>query len=177
MKKQIKAVGEIILGLAFLFAAAEARAEISIGMGVEGYVPAASRAADLRAAQLERLSSAADGLAATADSAKTEVLLAGLYSGSVIAEAAPAVYQEARVSSKVKLPKSAPLVSAVAALDRLMPAVKTPGVKSAEVEVSTSTVKPEKEEKKEDPKPTFGSMLLATIISIAIVAFFMLVLL
>lgn len=98
MKKQMKAVFGLILAAAALLGAVEARAEISIGVGLEGYMPAANmRAVELRAAQLEKLSDTAVSLseAGGRDTGKTEVLLAGLYAGSVNAEAAPAVYREA----------------------------------------------------------------------------------
>lgn len=97
MKKRPKAVFGFILAAALL-GAAEARAEITIGVGIEGYIPAANaRAVEMRAAQLERLSGTVVSLNESAgrDAGKTEVLLAGLYAGSVNSEAAPAVYREA----------------------------------------------------------------------------------
>jgi hypothetical protein len=169
------------LGLAAIFAAAPARAEISMEMGVEGYVPGSySRAAELRAGQLERLAAAAERLEASADAVGSEVLLAGLYSGSVAAEKASPVYAAAAAAlpAPVTLPvKSARRAVAVKSAIEQIGADAPAAGDGAAVEAEDADAGPAEspatadaagDKEEDEDKPTAGSMLLATLIVVAL---------
>jgi hypothetical protein len=131
MTKRLKAVCGVLLAAAALLGAAEARADISIGVGIEGYMPASNaRAAELRAAQLEKLSGTVASLNESAgrDSGKTEVLLAGLYSGTVNSGAAAGVYVEPGPSVLKK--EAGPEPRAAAAVEPVQHSRKEAAVKS-----------------------------------------------
>jgi len=188
MMKRSKAAGGLVLMAAVFFAAGEARAGISIAMGMGAYVsPAADSAAARRGARLERLAEVADRLAAagTGDADKAEVLLAGLYAGSVRGEGAPAVYLEARRPSAVRISAAATAVREKSAAEDLGVAASDAGAAGAP---AVSEAKPAEEREpaeasaagdsdKDEDKPTFGGMLLASVISMLIVAFVVLILL
>ncbi|MBI5743800.1 MAG: hypothetical protein HY952_04555 [Elusimicrobia bacterium] len=185
MTKMMKAVAVAAVVLA---AAMPARAEVSIEMGVEGYLASASnRGALTRAAQLEKLSNAADALEAASDEggARGETLLAGLYAGSVAAEK-PAVYFEQAVPapkhehrSRVKAAveelgdaagEAAPAAEAGAA------AADEPSVPAAEL-TTDSAADAVAAAEEGDAKPSLGSDLLAMLGTVLVMALLLLVIL
>jgi len=183
MNKRIMKTMKLGLALAAIFAAAPVRAEISMEMGIEGYAPGSySRAAELRAQQLERLAAAAERLEASADAAGSEVLLAGLYSGSVAAEKAAPVYADAPISrpAPAALPvknvrRAVSLKSSIEEIGADAPAAGDAGsVAAAEADGGSADAgaseAPAADAGSEDDeeKPTAGSMLLATLIVVAL---------
>ncbi|OGR52511.1 MAG: hypothetical protein A2049_11200 [Elusimicrobia bacterium GWA2_62_23] len=169
-KRMIKTM-KLGLALAAIFAAAPVRAEISIEMGVEGYVPGAySRAAEVRAARLESLAAAAQALENSGDAAGSEVLLAGLYSGSVAAEKVVPVYVEPRAAlPAVKEVKVKSVKSAIEEIGADAPTAGDAGSVAAEDADAGSEVSAGSDSDTEDEdKPTAGSMLLATLIVVAL---------
>lgn len=177
MNKRIIKAMKLGLALAAIFAAAPVRAEISMEMGVEGYAPGSySRAAELRAQQLERLADAAERLEASVDAAGSEVLLAGLYSGSVAAENAAPVYAAAPVSMPARnVSRAVSVKSAIEEIGADEPAAGDAGaVAAADAEEGAVDAGPavslatDSGSEEDDSKPTAGSMLLATLIVVAL---------
>jgi len=174
-KRMIKTM-KLGLALAAIFAAAPVRAEISIEMGVEGYVPGTySKAAEVRAARLESLAAAAEALENSGDAAGSEVLLAGLYSGSVAAEKMIPVHVEARAAlPAVKEVKVKSVKGAIEEIGADAPAAGDAGsVASEDADAGSadagSEVSAAADSGTEDEdKPTAGSMLLATLIVVAL---------
>ncbi|MCM2266706.1 MAG: hypothetical protein NDI60_02905 [Elusimicrobiales bacterium] len=170
----MKTIFGLGLALAAMLAARPAQAEATIAMGVEGYVPGAySRAAEMRAAQLERLAAAAERLQSSADAAGAEVLLAGLYSGSAAAEnAAPVRLEAAAAALPARSEKRsfAGVKSAIEEIGADEPAAGgagevTPvdaGAGSQEDPIEAADAGEEEE------KPTLGGMLLAALIVITL---------
>jgi hypothetical protein len=186
MTKMMKAVAVAAVVLA---AAMPARAEVSIEMGVEGYLASASnRGALTRAAQLEKLSNAADALEAASDEggARGETLLAGLYAGSVAAEK-PAVYFEqpvpapkhehrSRVKAAVEELGDAAGEAAPAAGAGEAAAADEPSAPAAEL--TTASADDAGAAAGEDGgKPTLGSDLLAMLGTVLVMALLLLVIL
>lgn len=175
-KRMIKTM-KLGLALAAIFAAAPVRAEISIEMGVEGYVPGAySRAAEVRAARLESLAAAAEALENSGDAAGSEMLLAGLYSGSVAAEKVIPVYVEPPAAlPAVKEVKVKSVKSAIEEIGGDAPAAGDAGsVASEDADAGSVDAGPavslatDSEAGEDEDKPTAGSMLLATLIVVAL---------
>ncbi|MDD5209461.1 MAG: hypothetical protein PHV36_08745 [Elusimicrobiales bacterium] len=112
MKKELKAVCGMVLAAAAVLCAGRAGAQTSINMEPAGYImkPAAWGQVS-RPSSSDRLSEAAESLAEAAksgDNAKTEALLANLYSGAAGKEAAAPVYAGNRQTA------SAPVAAAPA---------------------------------------------------------------
>lgn len=182
MSKRMIKVMKLGLALSVIFAAAPVRAEISVEMGVEGYVPGAySRAAELRAGQLERLAAAVESLEASADAASSEVLLAGLYSGSVAAEKAAPVYAAAAaLPAPAALPvrnvrRAVSVKSAIEEIGADEPAAGDAGAVPAEdadggaaTAGDADVTAADSGSEDDDSKPTAGSMLLAGMMVVAL---------
>jgi len=182
---------------------APVRAEIAIGTSLEGYMPSAnSRGALARAAQLERLSAAADALAAGNERGEGEAMLASLYSGAAAEKAAAEAVEAAPLRAEtapVRAARPAPVAPAVPAVRRSAAPRKSPALKSAIGELedaaggevaadgaadsgpaaadeAPAAAADDAGASEDEEKPTLGGMFLASVIAFAVVMFFILLL-